>query len=469
MPLSSARISRQNTMSLHSAPSRSRRICLLATAVAFAHLPFWLLSQAYAIERAQISTDLLLATAVLAWHRTLGILLLTSFWLIDLLVSQSATYHFLSPAAFLDSARFLGDLQLSSLISLGAALVLIVFVLCGWIVLLLSKQRKPEWLMTAAALGLFAILDLINGSSRYAQTDHRALPLNVAGSPSLTLARQVDSSRQYKSPIAIPARDSIADAVGIVDWAKEHPNVGVWLVVVESMGWPRDTALRRRLSGQMYEASKSGRYQIDERQMPFKGSTTYGELRALCRVAGSYAHLSDQQASSCLPAQLARQGWTTTGLHGFSGHMFDRTEWWPKIGFQQTLFLDGLSGELPLCGGAFRGICDKDLLRSSSQRFSSPRQFVYTLTLNTHLPLDPVAVPPDWQSACKQAGSEGAACELLVLQAELLSTVAALASEVPEPRPLVVIIGDHAPPFLNAKARGAFDPTTVPAFVLRPQ
>lgn len=444
------------------------RLLAFASAVLLAHLPFLLLSRVYAIERAQISVDLLLLTAVLAWRPVPGMVLLVVGWAVDGLVSQSAVFHFLSPAAFLDSARFAGDIRLPSFASWESAAALSLFVACaalsGW----LARRRSPEWIWTLAAIVLVGLLDVLNGSSGYALSDRRPLPFNVAGSPAVTLSRQVAESQRHEPPVALAEGQSIADVAGVMDWVHEHPDAGVWLVVVESMGWPREEGLRKRLTSSLSEALGRGYYRVEQYQMPFKGSTTSGELRALCRVIGSYSDLSDDQAADCLPARLAQDGWTTTGLHGFSGRMFDRTGWWAKVGLQHTLFLEDLGNELPLCGGAFRGVCDKDLLVTSSRRFSQPRQFVYSLTLNTHLPLDPIKVPMEWQTACDRAGAGDGVCELLTAQAELLATVASLARELPVPRPLVVVIGDHAPPFLNVRARGAFDPVTVPAYILRP-
>ena len=450
------------------ARSLGGRLLAFAGAVLLVHLPFLLLSRVYAIERAQISVDLLLVTAVLAWRPVPGMVLLVLGWMVDGLVSQSVAFHFLSPAAFLDSARFAGDIRLTSFASWESAAALSLFAVCaalsGW----LARRRRAEWIWTLAAIVLVGLLDVLNGSSGYAVSDRRPLPFNVAGSPAVTLSRQVAEARRHHVPVALDKGESVTGAVNVLDWVEQHTGAGVWLVVVESMGLPRDEDLRRRLAASVIPAGDASAYRLEQLQMPFKGATTSGELRALCQLAGSYAYISDAQAADCLPARLARMGLATTALHGFSGRMFDRTSWWPRVGFQRTLFLEDLGIVLPVCGGAFRGICDGALLVEASRRFSQPRQFVYTLTLNTHLPLDPIKVPADWQLACDQAHVSGGACELMSAQSALLMELAAIVARLPKPRPLVVVVGDHAPPFLNVRARYAFEPATVPAYVLRP-
>ncbi|WP_431259101.1 hypothetical protein ACQ86G_02155 [Roseateles chitinivorans] len=322
--------------------------------------------------------------------------------------------------------------------------------------------------MALAAIVVVAALDLLNGSSRYAVADRRAVPLNIAGSPIVSFSRQVAASQRHEPPVALGPGESIAAVADLAGWARAHPDRSIWLVVVESMGWMENEALRRQLMKAMDGALRGDAYRVELRQLPFKGSTTYGELRALCGVIGAYADLSDAQAAECLPARLAGMGWTTTGLHGFSGRMFDRRGWWPRIGLRQALFLEDLGEELPLCGGAFRGVCDVELLQTSARRLWEPRQFVYTLTLNTHLPIDPVTVPADWQGLCDRERVSRDVCELTAAQGRLLATVADLARDLPSPRPLVVVIGDHAPPFLDVHARAAFDRRTVPALILRP-
>jgi hypothetical protein len=444
------------------------RVAGFAAAVVLAHLPLWVLSQFYAIERAQVSVDLLLAIALLARHPVWGVALMVLCWAVDGVVSQSTAYHFLSPVAFLDSLRGAGDLRLAGFVSWEAAGSLLVFIGVACASCWLARRRRPEWGMTLTAIFAVAVLDLLNGSSRYALADRRAVPFNIAGSPIVSFSRQLDASRRRDPPVTLATGESVAVAADLAVWARAHPDRSIWLVMVESMGWIQNEALRQQMLSAADSALRDDAYRIERHQLRFKGSTTYGELRSLCGVIGAYADLSDEQAAKCLPARLAGLGWTTVGVHGFSGRMFDRRGWWPRIGLRQTLFLEDLVGELPVCGGAFRGVCDMELLQLSARRVKAQRQFVYTLTLNTHLPIDPVEVPVAWQALCDREHVLRDVCELTAAQSRVLATVADLARNLPSPRPLVVVIGDHAPPFLDRRARAAFDQSTVPALILRP-
>jgi hypothetical protein len=358
--------------------------------------------------------------ALLAWRPVLGLPALVLCWAIDGVVSQSIAFHFLSPAAFISSIRFANELRFAGFVSFEAMLCLSVFAAAAWGCWRMSFLRRPEWLLSLACIILFGILDHLNGSSRYSFVDQRIVPMNIAGSPLVTLRQKVADAHLHETPVTLAAGQSIADVAELAYWAKTRPEGGIWLVLVESMGWPQASDLRQKLARSLDGAVADGEYRIEQLEMPFKGSTTYGELRALCGVIGSYAELSSTQVADCLPIQLASQGWAATGLHGFTGRMFDRYDWWPQIGLQQALLLEDLNN-LPQCGGAFRGVCDEALLQESSRLLVQPRQFVYTLTLNTHLPLDTVIVPLDWQVACERTNATVAVCELLVAQSKLLS------------------------------------------------
>lgn len=436
-------------------------------AIVVAHLPFWLLSQVYALERPQLNVELFVAAAVCAWRPAAGLPLLLLVWGVDGLVSQSVTYRFATSIAFMASVRFAGELDWTELLStgslVGAALFLAAFFGSWW----MARRRRPEWRLTIASLVVVLVLDALNGSSRFAFIDRRLLAVNLAGAPSLTLYAQFRAAQLHQPPTVLGVEESVSTSLGLRGWARSHPDRSIWLVLVESMGRLQDAGLRQYALDAMAQATQGGNYRLESARMPFKGATTSGELRALCGLAGNYADLTPAEGAACLPADLARMGWSTTGMHGFSGRMFDRRAWWPTIGLQQLLFGRDL-GDLKTCGGAFKGVCDADLLGAAARRVAQPRQFVYSLTLNTHLPLDPVAVPPDLRRICRQAGVTESVCALTAAHAAVLKTIGKLAAEMPNHRPLVVVLGDHAPPFVDARSRSAFDNDIVPVFVLWP-
>jgi hypothetical protein len=88
--------------------------------------------------------------------------------------------------------------------------------------------------------------------------------------------------------------------------------------------------------------------------------------------------------------------------------------------------------------------------------------------LNSHLPLRAGVIPPELAALCDQAGTGNDVCLLTAVLGKALS---ALEHELSLPagnRPLVVVVGDHAPPFGALLQRSQFSQTKVPAYVLVP-
>ena len=152
--------------------------------------------------------------------------------------------------------------------------------------------------------------------------------------------------------------------------------------------------------------------------------------------------------------------------------MFDRIGWYRTIGFQHLRFKrDFERDSLPDCPGAFVGTCDSSIAEWLSgmlaERAEHPR-FVYWLTLNSHLPV--LAPSPDQLSACATVPSlrgNSPLCSWQALVSNVHSSLAHLAARVGRPT-VLVIVGDHAPPFLDQRTRAQFSSTEVPYIVLIP-
>jgi hypothetical protein len=162
------------------------------------------------------------------------------------------------------------------------------------------------------------------------------------------------------------------------------------IVMVEALGLPNDPALRARLMKRWQRSDIAGRYQVQTGSTPFWGSTTYGEMRELCGRWGDYHPLKSAPDPTCLPARLAARGYQTSAVHGFDQGFFERTAWYPNAGFQQLIFRDQLARSgAATCGGVFPGACDRDIPARIGERLkrAETKQFVYWLTLSSHLPV----------------------------------------------------------------------------------
>jgi hypothetical protein len=185
------------------------------------------------------------------------------------------------------------------------------------------------------------------------------------------------------------------------------------VIIVESMGVPNSTVLKTRMEEKLFTSKVKARWATTSLNEPFSGSTTSGEIRVLCGLTGQYHRLTVDNASQCLPNKIALAGYTTTGMHGFTSQMFDRATWWPTIGINNRFFAEQLSNSGNFCGHAFPGICDKDLIIRAVNIAGQPKQFVYLLTLNSHLTLLPTEIPLYLQVLCKQESAGTQACQLI--------------------------------------------------------
>lgn len=432
--------------------------------LAAANLPFWVLGQWVYLNRGVVNLDAAVAIVVCAWAPLLGIPLLVLSWIADALVSQSLTYHFTNPADFLLSARFVQDLWIGDLFGIETVPVGLLFGAAALMVVWSLRRLKLQALPAAVVIVTIAVLDAINGSSSYSTTDVRVAPVNLAGSPVATLARQWFNA-SAPGILQLGPGESVATEAGVQRWAKENSSGSVLFVVVESMGLHASVTLRGWLRAQLVTANVENRYEVRSFELPFRGATTAAELRALCGLGGSYGALSAQAGAACLPARMVEMGWDTVGYHGFSRRMFDRGNWWPRLGLQRTIFHDDMGDGTPQCGGAFRGACDAAVLARAAADVRKPRTFAYVLTLNTHLPVESMEVPADLRDLCTAQRVTDSVCLFTAALGRTMGQIGEVLGALDQPL-MVVVIGDHSPPFQVQQARAQFSSDRVPVFVL---
>ena len=293
-------------------------------------------------------------------------------------------------------------------------------------------------------------------------------------------AAVVRASERRSATAPIPVPSASAEALRLVNLApgnssRELPNVVI--VVVESWGLAADLPLQQALVQPYLEPGVLARYEVVQGTVPFYGSTIAGEARELCGNSMGF-HLLNATANDmkgCLPSRLAALGYHNIALHGMNGNMFRRSTWYKTIGFQETWFNDQFKQQrLPDCPGAFAGTCDADVAAWIGRRLAKDDHhpyFVHWMTLNSHLPvLVPSALPAG--APCSPAFSlspNTPQCSWYQLVADVHQSVSELAmSELARPT-VFVIVGDHAPPFVEPAVRDRFSQTVVPYVLLIPR
>ena len=385
-----------------------------------------------------------------------------------------------------------------------AALVVLIAGITVWTGALIPANRLPlrEKVKAASCLILFATTSLaIDYTTTVRRVGHIVNPVRHgfhdvgdvispgyfdAFRPSrLASVRLMRSEINYLNTRAKstqhprPVRNAVGLAEQLIQTTsgrrpKNPPNLV--LVLVESWGIHEDPAVNQALVAPFQGLQASGQYRIVAGTIPFFGFTVAGEGRELCgsEIGYQLEDASAAQLSGCLVQQMNALGYRTIALHGMDGRMFDRAQWYRTMGFQETHFRADFERQgLPNCVGAFVGTCDADIARWIGTSLAEDRDrpsFVYWVTLNSHLPVL-VPSPLHQETLCAAEPSlarEPSLCSWHQLVLNVNRSLAQTAARARRPT-IFVIVGDHAPPFLNARTRTEFSSAVVPYVMLVPR
>jgi hypothetical protein len=280
------------------------------------------------------------------------------------------------------------------------------------------------------------------------------------------------SAFPVSSATAVAMRDG-----GILHVSGDGDSPNVVQVLVESWGLAIDTPLEKALVEPYLQPRVRAKYEVIQGSVSFHGPTIPGEGRELCDSGLGYHLLTAPAADlrSCLPARLAALGYDTIGVHGMSGHIFNRSTWYATIGFQERWFYQQLRQQgLPDCTGVFVGTCDADIAVWIGRRLdedSSRPKFIHWMTLNSHLPVPVPLHLPNGAMCTATLGlkPDSPLCSWYQLVANVHRSLAQVALD-PLSRPTIfVIVGDHAPPFGDPSLHDRFSQSDVPYIVLLPR
>ncbi|MEO7248574.1 MAG: sulfatase-like hydrolase/transferase [Novosphingobium sp.] len=250
------------------------------------------------------------------------------------------------------------------------------------------------------------------------------------------------------------------------------PRHNVIVILAESLGIPEFAQGQAMFAADWDRHEWRSRYDVSHGKVDYFGSTTFGELREICGKFGNYASF-DFRKADCLPGRMRKAGYQATAIHAFAANFFERDEWWPQLKFNKELFGDQLENAgAKACGGIFPGACDVDIPRQIGAMIKqSPKpQFVYWVTLNSHLPVLPDASLGT--ESCDDANAPLAdvsprLCRLFVVHHNLSQAISKMAMDPALPPTDILIVGDHMPPYFDRQLRAMFNPAQVPWILLR--
>lgn len=409
-----------------------------------------------------------------------ALLLMESF--ADFAYSICYTYQF-SLEDLISSSRYIPSLPLGRVLE-GLTLLIIGILWC--VALTLLRPHPQQRLLTSLTLlGLAAVvtpIDILGGQNPTWHSDLTSSSIRIGRSPLVTLGVREFAwnlaHRKQNLAIDSPMASASSGAVSFLDSRKDSEKVpNVVLIVVESWGLALNHSLSDSVAAPYDDPRIALKYKVSTGAVPFTGLTVPGEARELCNSTTGFGimHPSAELVKHCLPALLHSRGYQNSAVHGYLGQMFYRNIWYPQLGFDRSWFHHDLEKlGLPNCPGAFPGTCDTSIANWVGSVLTAPNtkpQFVYWVTLNSHLPEPAHPNLPD-DNVCSSdpaLQSFAALCSWFrLVRAEHLAVenIALL----PTARPTVfVLVGDHAPPFSNPQLRARFSQNQVPFVLLTPR
>ena len=247
----------------------------------------------------------------------------------------------------------------------------------------------------------------------------------------------------------------------------------ILIVMVEALGQPTSPAVANLLMKPWSDPRLLSRYSVTRGVSPYFGSTTTAEIRELCGRWGNYHEVLAQPDRTCLPHRLRGLGYRATGVHSFAGAMFQRSSWYPNVGFERMLFSEEMVGRgARRCAGVFPGACDRDLPRILAGELKGARepQLLYWLTVNSHMPVAAHAtIRTDRCEAYSAilAAKHPMACRLVSIYDDVAKALATEMIAEDFPPTDVLLVGDHMPPFFDSWNRSQFDHHHVPWVLLK--
>jgi phosphoglycerol transferase MdoB-like AlkP superfamily enzyme len=307
---------------------------------------------------------------------------------------------------------------------------------------------------------------------------------NIVGAPTFTLLKTVrNATRSHKEQEQhVEYLGSLAQVV----FAKQPDSAAAVkkevLVLVESWGLLTDSALQREVMSPWYEMEKNHLYTLRTGTTRFKFLTQAGEFR---EITGYLFHSFQAKEEWLTPESMVKQkslfikkqheGFHVIGLHGFTSEFYKRKNIWPALGIQETMFAEDFRRlSLPMCGTlSFRGICDTAINTWLLNRMSSQpdkKEFYYWVTLSTHLPL--VEIHDDdykmFAAKWKHRGLSENVLQMAYQDRLLFKDLAHKLSQPGLPKAHILLVGDHAPPFLDNEDHKMYNDQLVPYVELVP-
>lgn len=439
---------------------------------------FLIVNQFWFIDRALFNIDYLLVCLILIPFGPIAVAVGVTFILVlDVVFSFAPAYHF-SLSTVLQSVSDMFKLEPAFLvveICKVAALVLLGTI-STYQLIKNTRNKKLVMITSVASIIILVLLDVNLSANAFGDRNANSLSINISASSINNLRLAVNTANRSTQDQYIEESESASKILQVVNSASDEEFQSIILIMVESLGEFSTPELNDIQMAPILALKDHAGITVDSGNVKFEGSTVPGELRELCGIKLLAVHpkISVLPIHDCLPKKFDEAGYHTLAIHGFIGTMFSRNRWYPALGFDEVWFapeIDGLIGNANRCGIAFHGICDVDIWKKIVALYSDKSQskrFVYWLTLSAHLPVERPHQSDYFRCTDYQALAQNTElCSLVMRHRQLFSEIAKSIQNGDLHNSRIILVGDHAPPFLDNKTRSLFNSGTVPFFDIR--
>ncbi|WP_157576444.1 sulfatase-like hydrolase/transferase [Hydrogenophaga pseudoflava] len=447
------------------------RIVLAVIALVLLNGIFQYVALRFGYKRYFLGFELLVAVVFFALgYRWSGLLLFLSGLVLEIVLGLTGLFHFMNVREALDMAEFALLARPEDIFWFVASLVLVVG--CFWVAgTLLSGVRFSRM----ALIGGVFVVGLTYGQWSISEERGEFFTPVLAsqdallfGSASFLLKNTLDLNRVKQAVDGNPdieyhkiRHPSAADGI----MGESPDSRRILFVISEAWGLPRDPNI---LEKQILSLRNSAHVQgLELNSVYARGATAAGELRELCGLIPSrmnFGKMTSELVGECLPKKLKTLGYRTVAVHGADSGMYRRSRWYPILGFEQMFFKDDMPASESHCY-SFPGYCDRNIFPVVRDQLKNDQVFVYWLTLNTHVPYDRRDISQYREELCSVFTGESSnemLCNYQNLHAQFFDGLANLIKDDALRGVEVVVVGDHAPIFLDGETRERFERERVP-------
>ena len=416
--------------------------------------------------------------------------------LLDLLFNVSHLYYF-DVFNYLEKLPSLFISNFSVLFWMGLIVSLILFgMLCNYLVRLFENkinghEQKSLRLNLLLSVSLFLIvycIDGLNGSTvfDFGHKEHPKVhfrinsraPINIGKSLIKDIYTDFNLYETGKKPVSeIPDFKNINNDSSFAYKYFYHSNGKKEVVIVmESWGLLLNDALRNTQLSPFY-AIDSNRFKVIFEKSYFDGATVQAESRELLNKEGE-AYFSVINHNQCdivsLVQKKVAKNYQTIAVQSFPGSYSLGSKFKKTIGFQEFKDYSYFHDTLHLRNSwtnHYTSVKDEMVFDYIFDKDAKPQKtFTYCLTINTHLPFalsrkeKSKETFKQFYQNYKGMFPSDQTLERYYRMNQQLSYLAALINKSDVDR--VLIIGDHAPPFIFKEERKLFSPNYVPAMII---